>query len=171
MQNHFEAEVAACCADLDARSLRLAEPLAMNSLGTQMFQTGVYGGDGSSLSTLQSSLNSLPPLPATGGNTAYSYSSNGTHYSLSSDNDGQQYQVTIVQMTSFAWEQFKQNLFPARRLPRESLPAAQVSDCARLRKEMSHAGYPKKLAACMDIPDTVHSSADEVSRYYSCGCS
>ena len=54
-----------------------------------MFQTGSL----SNLSSLQASLNSLSPLPALNGNSARSYSSNGTHYSLSVNNYGQSYQV------------------------------------------------------------------------------
>ena len=78
------------CPGLDARSLKLAEPLASVDLGTEMFQTGSL----SNLSSLQARLNNPTPLPASGGHSAYSYSSNNTDYSLSVDNNGQSYQVT-----------------------------------------------------------------------------
>ena len=56
-----------------------------------MFQTGSL----SSFSSLQANLNNLSPLQASRGNSAYSYSSNDTYYSLSADNNGQSYQVSL----------------------------------------------------------------------------
>ena len=46
-----------------------------------MLQTGTLNGGAFMPYTLQTTFNSLPPLPSDGGNSAYSYSSNGTNYS------------------------------------------------------------------------------------------
>ncbi|CAK0754053.1 hypothetical protein CVIRNUC_002267 [Coccomyxa viridis] len=61
-----------------------------------MLQTGTLNGGAFMPYTLQTTFNSLPPLPSDGSNSASSYSSNGTNYSLSREDDGLSYQESGI---------------------------------------------------------------------------